>query len=229
MTSTRVPQPAWSHQRTVFAVFAALAVLSAGISWLPLGSDYARFLGAVPPPFAALVAGMVGLASIAGLERLGWWPRPLRWSWAQRALATGLVVPFAAFVIVFDLVAPFPSDVNVGLPWTLLFYPVMGAIAQAFLHLVPLTLAFWVLRRQGQAGVWAAILVAALVEAVFQAAVSGFGIRGVLVGTHVLAFGVAELWLLRRGGFAAMISFRLAYYLLWHVIWGTVRLASGVA
>lgn len=229
MSSARLPHAAWSEQRTVFAVFAAVAVLGAAISWLPLAADYARFLMQVPPPLAALVAGVLGLASVAALERLGWWPHPIRRPSAWLAPAAGLAVPFAAFVVVFDLLAPFPPDLNVGLPWALLFYPVTGSTAQSLLHLVPLVLAFWALRRWGRAGVWAAILLAALPEAVFQAAVGGFGLRGAFVGAHVLAFGVVELWMLRRGGVAAMIAFRLTYYLLWHVIWGAVRLGSGAA
>jgi hypothetical protein len=49
-------------------------------------------------------------------------------------------------------------------------------------------------------------------------------LRNVFVCAHVFAFNFTEFLLYRRHGFVSMFSFRLAYYLFWHIIWGTLRL-----
>jgi hypothetical protein len=36
---------------------------------------------------------------------------------------------------------------------------------------------------------------------------------------------VAQLLVLRRYGYLSMLSFRVNYYLIWHVLWGRARLA----
>ena len=45
------------------------------------------------------------------------------------------------------------------------------------------------------------------------------------VGLNVLVINLVQLAVFRRCGFAAMLAVRLAYYLLWHILWGELRLA----
>jgi hypothetical protein len=42
---------------------------------------------------------------------------------------------------------------------------------------------------------------------------------------NIYAINVVELRLFRRLDFLAMFSFRLTYYLLWHIAWGHARLS----
>jgi hypothetical protein len=44
------------------------------------------------------------------------------------------------------------------------------------------------------------------------------------VGAHVWLINIAQLLVFRRYGFVPMYSLRLAYYLIWHIIWGHARL-----
>jgi len=44
------------------------------------------------------------------------------------------------------------------------------------------------------------------------------------VGLHVFLINLLQLWLFKRYDLISMYSFRLAYYLLWHIGWGHVRL-----
>ena len=44
------------------------------------------------------------------------------------------------------------------------------------------------------------------------------------VTVHVLAINAVGLWLFRRYDFVTMFGFRLMYYLVWHVLWGALRL-----
>ena len=41
---------------------------------------------------------------------------------------------------------------------------------------------------------------------------------------HIFLINLAELAIFRRYDFVSMYSFRLLYYLLWHIIWGYSRL-----
>jgi hypothetical protein len=43
-------------------------------------------------------------------------------------------------------------------------------------------------------------------------------------GLHVLAINICQLHLFKRYDFVSMFAFRLAYYAVWHVVWGHVRL-----
>ncbi len=43
-------------------------------------------------------------------------------------------------------------------------------------------------------------------------------------GLQLLAFGLVQLYVFRRFGFVSMYAFRLAYYSLWHIAWGAIRL-----
>ncbi len=63
------------------------------------------------------------------------------------------------------------------------------------------------------------------VEPLFQMVFSAeHGLQTVLVFGSVSSFSAFQLWLFKRFGFGAMMVLRLAFYLFWHVIWGTVRL-----
>ena len=41
---------------------------------------------------------------------------------------------------------------------------------------------------------------------------------------HVGAINVCQLYLFRRFGFVSMWTFRVVYYVIWHIMWGHVRL-----
>jgi len=76
--------------------------------------------------------------------------------------------------------------------------------------------------------IWIAILLTALVEPVYQmvfgAKVNGWTWFVVLTGVHVMLFNLVQLFLFRRYDFVTMYGMRLMYYLLWHIVWGMVRL-----
>jgi hypothetical protein len=42
---------------------------------------------------------------------------------------------------------------------------------------------------------------------------------------HILAINLAGLFLFRRFGFLPMYALRLFYYLIWHILWGYLRLS----
>ncbi len=152
-----------------------------------------------------------------------------------------VAVALAAVAIAFDLVIPFDEDINVAWPESVLFYPAVALLAEVVLHLLPLAILVTVLDRMADhradhrsdrpgpdnRTALAVIVAVAAVEAALQtaSALDGPDRRSALfVAPHLLVIGVVELSAFRRWGFAALATFRLSYYLVWHVLWGPVRL-----
>jgi hypothetical protein len=76
--------------------------------------------------------------------------------------------------------------------------------------------------------VWSCILLASLIEPVFQMRFGfsqiSFSRTELYVGLHVFAINFLQLYIFRRYDFASMYSLRLVYYLYWHILWGALRL-----
>ena len=111
----------------------------------------------------------------------------------------------ALLPIAIDRAMPFPRDLNLPLPGALLFYPAIAVVAETVFHLGPLAL-LALMAPRGPPAVRLMLPV-------------------ILVEGNVGAVSVTQLWLFQRYGFTAMIGLRLAFYLVWHIVWGTVRLA----
>ncbi|MDH3379252.1 MAG: hypothetical protein OEQ39_20190, partial [Gammaproteobacteria bacterium] len=144
-----------------------------------------------------------------------------------------LAIPFMIGVTAADIAFRLPVNINVPLPAALIFYPVIGYVAQIALHIVPFTIILFLLRSFLPAGdpsrhMWAGILLASVPEAIFQTVftVNGQDPLGIAayVAVSLFLFGVVELNLLRRFDFATMYAFRFIYYCYWHLTWGNVRL-----
>ena len=100
-------------------------------------------------------------------------------------------------------------------------------------HLVPLALLLLLVvravpprRRDGAIAV--ALLLVALFEPTFQLTLGGSSQIApwvpVFVWFHVAAFNLAQLALFRRHDLVSMLALRLAYYAIWHIGWGQLRL-----
>lgn len=72
------------------------------------------------------------------------------------------------------------------------------------------------------------LVFAAMLEPAFQGFLmvqdTGPGFAAAFVTAHILAINLTQLFLLRRFDFMSMFAFRIFYYLIWHVVWGYVRL-----
>lgn len=109
----------------------------------------------------------------------------------------------------------------------------MAYVVEICFHVAPLALLLVILGRlfrtlDSNRLVWICIFIAASLEPVFQLRL-GFSRKllsglAVFVGVHIFAFNLFELYVFRRYGFVSMYSFRLAYYLSWHIVWGSLRL-----
>ena len=125
-----------------------------------------------------------------------------------------------------DLVLGFPEDTNVAVPDALRFYPAIAVFVECALHVVPIAGLVAVLGAPTGLDVtfWRIAIPVALIEAVLQAAYATSIGTSIFSAVHLTVFGVVQIWMFWRFGFAWMLGFRLAYYALWHVAWGAVRL-----
>jgi hypothetical protein len=148
------------------------------------------------------------------------------------AAAAGLAALFCAPVIVVDLHVQFPAEMNVAFPDSLLFYPAIGFVVEIIFHLLPLAALYFAVTRlfkKPDSGrvVMLCIPVAASIEPVYQIlAFAGPYPAWTIayIGLHVFLINLVQLLLFRRFDFITMYAFRLSYYLLWHIVWGHLRL-----
>ena len=148
-------------------------------------------------------------------------------------LSVGVASLLSMIMIAMDANVVFAKDLNAPFPGSLTFYPVIGFVVEVLFHLVPLTVLLLLvplLFRTADDGAvsWVSIGVVSLLEPVYQVSLMGQAAYPfwffTYLAIHLTVFNLAQLWLFRRHDFLTMYSFRLGYYLMWHVGWGYLRL-----
>ena len=191
------------------------------------------FFGSINPLLAVAVIAVVGVASLGFLQSRGWFEiftmrETLRGMAVLLLIATlfGIEVVIAETSNIFRL----PADTNVPLPWSLLFYTIIGYVAEIVFYILPLALLLTVLgplfEKLNRPGlIWLCIFVVSLVEPIFQIrSEQPFSLAQIYIGLHIFAISLLQLYVFRRYDFVSMYSFRLFYYMYWHIIWGYLRL-----
>ena len=233
MASHRLDGSAWSLQSPILVLICAGAIAGASLLHLTGSEAFRPYFGPIHPVLATTGILALGLASLRFLDSGDWVlvDRPRRGSLRfalPAALATALVIP----VVLVDLMGGFPQGLNVPLPESLVFYPVMALVAETVFHVVPLALLISATKRlaspAGRSKVLVGcLIVVALPEPIFQVG-TGAGESplwaSAYVAVHLLAFNLLAVHWLRRYGFLSMLSFRLVYYVWWHIAWGALRL-----
>jgi len=200
-----------SPSRPQLVMAAALAMATAGmagvVQWIS-PHVFQRFIAGINPVFAFLVVNALGAAGVAAF--------------------------LASITVLLDLKIVFPRDLNVAFPLSLLFYPAIGFLVEVVFHLLPLAVILAVLTSRtvslgSDRAVWAAIVIVSLLEPAFQVAPMVASPHypiwaAVFLAGHLVLFNLLQLFVFRRYDFLAMYTMRLAYYAVWHVAWGHVRL-----
>jgi hypothetical protein len=224
---------AWRSPVSVAVVVGLLAVISASSDMSP----YRWALGVDEPGLilALLIALSVPALGLLNRSGLFVFARPEQ---RRRALlvAVMLAVMFASLVVLVDIVVGFPQTYNVPpqFPQSLLFFAVIGYVAETVFHVLPLvaivTLTGGVTRAEDrEKTLRLAMLAIACLEPVFQMrlGVTGNGFSfawlDLFVAIHVFAINLVQLGLFRQFDFITAYAFRLVYYLLWHIAWGVWR------
>lgn len=219
---------------TQLTILIATSLIIVAFTWAihvyhPL--SFERFFGKINPLFitpSLSVLGMLilllflsrnGFQIFSGLNLKGMLP------------FYSLAILLASIAIVIDIFFTYPEDTHILFPYSLLFYPVMGYVVEMLFHLIPLCLLLLLFKSifrnsNPEKLMWPCILIISLIEPTFQTAMSpGYFplFINVYMWIHLFVFNFLQLLVFKRYDFLKMYSFRLFYYLLWHIVWGSVR------
>ena len=218
--------------RTFILLLALFTLLAAWLNYMPIKFPQPAQRALISWPAVLLTLMMGGLAYLLA-KRTGV-PDLLdeKVSNRQRFIYPALIGPGLALVmIITDLVIRLPANLNVAWPYSVPFY-LQGAIFSDIQHFFPVVLLVWlvsnvILRGRFQLNVYiAAAVLVSLIEPVQMLVVtpSAAGLFRWFLGGYILTFNLVQLYYLRRAGFLSMLSVRLSQYLIWHILWGALRL-----
>jgi hypothetical protein len=217
-----------SNAPGVLAACAAAVLASALLVWR--GSDaYRSVLGVERPIVSTVAVAVLGYAGWRVLVRRSWISSGAGGPEGYRlAASVGLALPIP--VVVVDWLGGFGPDINAAFPDALLFYPAIAVVAELVFHVAPLCTAALVaglLRSEARAWRIVGFSAAVLVEPALQVVWGAEGSppwANAYVGLHLLAFNAFGVYLMRRYGLLRVILYRFAYYAVWHIGWGWLRM-----
>jgi hypothetical protein len=213
----------------------SLSVMGSALAlYMVRSASFQRFFGGINPMIVFFSVILVGGASLSYLESTGIFTIYGGGSLKSSLISSAPAVILAAVIVLVDLVVVLPEDINVLFPESLLFYPAMGYVAEIVFHVLPLSLLLFLLPRVSDCLsidniFWPCLIVVSLVEPIFQI-LTGFSVQHSFLtilytnGLHVFLINLIQMGVFKSSGFVSMYSFRMVYYLLWHIVWGYVRL-----
>jgi hypothetical protein len=221
------------NQILIFLGISLFIALLTDILYIRNAMLFQAFFGKLHPFLAVLIVILLGtVLSVIFLSR-GWFGVHKAGEYKGFLVAAGLAALPGLVIILIDLKAVFPGDVNRPFPDSLFFYPIFGFVVEVVFHMLPLALLLFILTSIFELNfekvIWPCILVVAFLEPIFQT-VLGFSRPyptwvTVCVFVNILLINLFQLSLFKRYDFVSMYSFRLVYYGIWHIAWGVARLS----
>ena len=221
-------------QVAVYVALSLAVIAGTGILCAHNKVIYQDFFGRINPLLVMVAVSILGFILLTYLLGRGWFAIFQIQNLQGLLLAAGLAALLALAMIAFDRWIVLPQDVNRPFPdfAALLSHhrlcgrnplprPAAHAAAAALLSALFKNLTF-------EQMIWPCILFVALWEPIFQTRLSlseAYPWTAVIfIALHNFLFNFVQLALFKRYDFVTMYSFRLVYYLLWHIVWGVIRL-----
>ena len=205
------------------------------LTWIMYGLDkssYQRFLGRMNPLLIFIITILLGILLMSFLLSATTCKIYQKAALSRTFFILGIPLILIAGIVWVDTRGVFPKDLNVEFPHSLLFYPSIGYIVEIIFHVLPFTLCFFIVttifkQLDQTKALLIVIPLIALIEPIFQ--IINFGRNYpfwavAYVGVNILAINLSQLWLFVKYDFVSMYALRLVYYLLWHIVWGGLRL-----
>ena len=227
---TMNPKYANKYQFKVLALVSAAVVALGLVLYLLDPAIYQDILGFMHPLVAlqfVILAYFLFFLYLLGNTSLVIYRKK---SWKVYLGVFGIALFFGVLVIAADLWwVNYPLDINIPVPESLLYYPVMGYMAEAVFHLLPLIFFFFLLKSVTRLPMYTILMIslvlAAIAEPVFQIVVGDYDANTrIFTGIHVFLFSIAQLWVFRYYDWVTMYLLRLFYYGIWHIAWGAMRM-----
>ncbi len=210
-------------------VFAG-ALIMAFLSMIIEHDVFSRFLKGFSPLVVILLFGIVGyiILNYAGNKLGADFLKPVNGK--GLLLAASFATFFGLIIIILDTTSPLPADINISFPESIFFYPAIGFLAEIVFHLLPIALLCFI---SGILERWFGLNLSTLIilgfSVVFEPMYQVTLLEGsvgliTVIGINILLLNVVQLWLFKNFGFFTMYLLRLFYYLIWHILWGAIRL-----
>lgn len=223
-------------ERVQFMVIAALSFCAVGLTGIVYYSNalvYRRFIGNLNPVPITLSIAALGFVLLSFSLYKNWFSIYKRQHLQRFKRSSTVAALLGAIMVMVDIQVVFPADFNILFPASLLFYPSIDFFAQIVFHILPLTLLLIILTAffkhvSRERAIWFCIFAVALIEPFYQTIVAysssmPLWVTG-YVGLHVFVINLCELVIFKHYDFVSMYAFRLVYYLIWHIVWGYLRL-----
>ena len=221
------------HQYLVFLSLSLVIAILTGVLYNRNAPIFQPFFGRINPLLAILVIVLLGTILSTSLLSRGWFIIYKAGEFKGLLVAACLAGLLGLGIILVDLIAVFPADVNRPFPDSLFFYPIFGFVVEVIFHMLPLALLLFLMTSifkgiDFDKAALLCILIVAFLEPIFQT-ILGFSRPypswvTVYVFMNIFLINLLQLLIFKRYDFVSMYSFRLVYYLIWHIVWGYVRL-----
>ncbi len=235
-----------SKERSQYLVFIGLSIVAVGLTGIAYFSNnllFQQFIGGINPLIASLFIVILGFILLSFLLSKGWFAIYKKGNLKGVFYSSGLAALFGLIIILVDFnTSLYPADMNILFPKSLFFYPAIGVFAEILFQVLPLTLILIMLTSLSKKIsnsklttkinhnmiIWVSIFAASLLEPIYQTIpllsgkyplwFAGFTFM------HVFLIILSQLTIFKRYDFITMYWFRLVYYIIWHIIWGHIRL-----
>jgi hypothetical protein len=227
-----------SDERLQYLVFIALSIGVVGLTGIIYFSNnlvFSRLIGTINPFTIIIPIIFVGLLLFSILLSHNWFAIYKKGNPGGMLLSAILASILGIIIILVDHKIVYPKTINVPFPESFAYYPSVGFCVEILFHVLPVSLvtillSFVFKNIDSRKIIWISILIASLVEPIFQSLdllsyTNQYPLWAVLfTGLHVFVINFLQLLVFKRHDFVAMYSFRLVYYLFWHIGWGYIRL-----
>jgi len=196
---------------------------------------FQKYMGKLNPLITVPIIATLGFFSLSFLVSKNWLSIHKEKNSKYLFYSSIVTVILASVMVLFDLnTRVFSENINILFPKSLLFYPIIGFVAEVIFHILPFTLlvliiGYFLKKLNKNKIIWFSILIVSLIEPIFQITNMDSGQQYSFwlfgyIGIHIWLFNLLQLYTLKRDGFIAMYLLRMIYYLIWHILWGYMRL-----
>jgi len=225
----------FNSQKSQYLWLSSLLTVLTSILYISDKFIFQKYMGKLNPLITVPIIATLGFFSLSFLVSKNWLSEHKEKNSKYLFYSSIITIILASVMVLIDLnKIVFSENINILFPKSLLFYPVIGFVAEIIFHIFPFTLLVLLIRYflkkpNKNKIIWLSILIVSLIEPIFHIVNmdSGqqysFWLLG-YIGIHICLFNLLQLYTLKNNGFIAMYLLRMIYYLIWHILWGYMRL-----
>jgi len=225
----------FNRQKSQYLWLSSILAVLTSILYISDKYIFQEYMGKLNPLITVPIIATLGFFSLSFLVYKNWLSNHEENNLKYLFYSSIITVILASVMVLVDLnKIVFSENINILFPKSLLFYPVIGFVAEIIFHIFPFTLlvllAVYFLKKPNKNKIiWISILIVSLIEPIFHIVNMGSGRQYSFwllgyIGIHIYLFNLLQLYTLKRNGFIAMYLLRMIYYLIWHILWGYMRL-----